>query len=111
MDGRERGSGELETHPRDGFLRRGFGMYEDPEDITTLSEVFPSTQHTTNSTSTMTSTTTATMKTAFVHSTSNGGGVSSRLVDAPSPTAAANLKPDQVLIRVVVAGSNPKDWK
>jgi len=31
-----------------------------------------------------------------------------KIVDSPIPT---NITPDQVVIKVVVSGSNPKDWK
>lgn len=36
-----------------------------------------------------------------------GANVATKLITAPIPTPAAH----QVLIKVVVSGSNPKDWK
>jgi NADPH:quinone reductase len=40
-------------------------------------------------------------------STNEAEGLTTKLVDIPTPTP----KPDEVLIKVIVSGTNPKDWK
>lgn len=49
------------------------------------------------------------MKSALVYKTEQNG-IASKLVDVPQPEAS-NLKPTQLIIKVSVSGSNPKDWK
>jgi len=49
------------------------------------------------------------MKTTLI-SKSDTGGLKGTIVDIPQPTAS-DLKPTQLLIKVHVSGSNPKDWK
>lgn len=49
------------------------------------------------------------MKSALVHKTSSGG-TASTLTDTAAPSPSA-LAPTQLIIKVHVSGSNPKDWK
>lgn len=49
------------------------------------------------------------MKTALVYK-SESGDVASKLVDVDKPDAS-KLEPTQLIIKVHVSGSNPKDWK
>lgn len=49
------------------------------------------------------------MKSALVYKT-DSDGTASRLVDTPQPSVSS-IKPNQLIIKVNVSGSNPKDWK
>lgn len=49
------------------------------------------------------------MKSALVYKTEDGG-TASRLIDTPQPSVSS-IKPNQLIIKVNVSGSNPKDWK
>lgn len=49
------------------------------------------------------------MKSALVYKTEQGG-VASKLVDSDLPDAS-KLQPTQLIVKVHVSGSNPKDWK
>jgi len=49
------------------------------------------------------------MKSALVYKTSSGG-TASKLTDTAAPSPSA-LAPTQLIIKVHVSGSNPKDWK